>query len=262
MQKSSHARSSVSEARSVSIIGTSSVYTAEELVRLAGLVSDAKLGLIKEKLMRTKQLRPALDGVAAIMSTAKKFEIAEAAFRLLHFSYLPNTSRYIARKIYVAGQDLDGVTQDVWISIWLSHHLFRPGERFTPWMWTIVNRRLRDWLGKWSRQWAHLDSLEDHQDLAETLAGSEVPDRFFALNEAIQLLAPRYRSLIRLRFVDDYSLQDIADATGQSISTVKAQNARALQSLRELLRVSPRCPRENIIQHCEGEHSCSRNLKS
>jgi len=209
----------------------------DELVKMAESVPDATLGLIKEELLRSGRFEAAMNGVAAIMNLAGNDETAGAAFRWLHFSYRAATKNHLQRKLYVAdGEDLDDVTQTIWVSIWASRHSFLPGAPFPPWMWTIVNRRTNEWLEKWFRQWSKLESIEDHSSLRERPAGATDSESLLALRQAIQLLPRKHKRLIQLRLTTDHcSLEQIALTMELQLSTVKTLNARAMQRLRELL---------------------------
>ncbi|SFC76662.1 RNA polymerase sigma-70 factor, sigma-E family [Nocardioides terrae] len=58
------------------------------------------------------------------------------------------------------------------------------------------------------------------------------PELFAALRE----LPPRMRAAVVLRHVEDRSVEDVADALGCSVGTVKSQTARGLAKLRAQLK--------------------------
>lgn len=52
---------------------------------------------------------------------------------------------------------------------------------------------------------------------------------------ALAALPPKMRAAVVLRYVNDLSIEDTADALGCSVGNVKSQTSRALAKLRELL---------------------------
>lgn len=58
-------------------------------------------------------------------------------------------------------------------------------------------------------------------------------DRRILLDRALATLTPRQRAVIVLRFYDDLTERDAAEAMGVSVGTVKSQTHLALRRLRE-----------------------------
>jgi RNA polymerase sigma factor (sigma-70 family) len=63
-----------------------------------------------------------------------------------------------------------------------------------------------------------------------------------AIIRAIQLLSPRQREVVVLRFFADLSVSEAAEACGSSPGSVKTHTSRALARLRELLADDPETP--------------------
>lgn len=58
-------------------------------------------------------------------------------------------------------------------------------------------------------------------------------DRRMLLDDALATLTPRQRAVVVLRYYDDLTERDAADALGVSVGTVKSQTHLALRRLRE-----------------------------
>lgn len=90
---------------------------------------------------------------------------------------------------------------------------------------------------KWGRETAYAaqPGERDHFDegYAEPLADSWVDGA--DVRQALAALPPRQRAVMVLRYFEDLSEADIAQALGVSAGTVKSQASKALATLRELL---------------------------
>jgi RNA polymerase sigma-70 factor (sigma-E family) len=91
--------------------------------------------------------------------------------------------------------------------------------------------------------WRHLAvrrkhaARERHVEPSVPFRGDQLADAD-VLQRALSTLAPRQRAVVVLRVVDDLSEQDVADALGCSIGTVKSSLSRGLERLRDALSAS------------------------
>lgn len=95
---------------------------------------------------------------------------------------------------------------------------------------------LNEHLGIWRRAWRRLEHSTD--ELPERAAPPPVvegTDLDVELWNAIQGLAPRQRAVIVLRYYEDLSEAEIANALDCSEGTVKSTSARSIAKLREQL---------------------------
>jgi RNA polymerase sigma-70 factor (sigma-E family) len=74
-----------------------------------------------------------------------------------------------------------------------------------------------------------------HPDADGPRAAGHDADLRLTLAAALRKLPPRSRAVVVLRYVDDHSIESVAQALGISPAAVKSLNARGLAQLRELL---------------------------
>jgi RNA polymerase sigma-70 factor (ECF subfamily) len=155
------------------------------------------------------------------------------AFLALYERYLQRVTNRVRAK--VPGQDVEDVTQDVFVALVRSLDHYEQRSRFNTWVYTIVNRQIADFYRRRQRKEApaepvDLDSVLEHTALAGEDEG--VDDRAL-MRQALDGLPEHYREVILLRFADGLSFQEIAIERGQTLEAVKSLHRRALQTLRE-----------------------------
>ena len=86
----------------------------------------------------------------------------------------------------------------------------------------------KDFLG----QRAQLQQLHE-----ETLSDQTTPDTdtYMDLHKAIEQLRPEYREVIKLYYLDDLSVKQIAQVLDKNENTVKTQLSRAREMLKTML---------------------------
>jgi RNA polymerase sigma-70 factor (sigma-E family) len=88
----------------------------------------------------------------------------------------------------------------------------------------------------WRRRWRHREVTTDDMTRHEVPVTDEQYDGSrTTLREAVRALAPRQRAVIVLRYYEQLSEAETAEALGVSIGTVKSQASRAIGALRERL---------------------------
>ena len=98
-----------------------------------------------------------------------------------------------------------------------------------PYVRTIL---VRQNVSRWRvRRWRELTT----DQLPERPAGGPDPDARVLLHRALGTLAPRQRVVIVLRYFEDLTEAQTAEALGIAVGTVKSQARDALRRLREVL---------------------------
>ena len=156
------------------------------------------------------------------------------------FEYLFDRYREAILRLFVqrlGGTDgADDLLQETFIKVYINLHRYRPDYTFGQWVYTIARNTFIDFVRK--RQ----EELPIDERFASPPSPTPTPEeRFINLQQRTQLehyleqLTPRYRELIRMRFFDEYSYEEIATKLGLPLGTVKTQIHRAREQMCRLI---------------------------
>jgi RNA polymerase sigma-70 factor (ECF subfamily) len=157
------------------------------------------------------------------------------AFSTLYERYLQivyNRVRYT-----VPEQDVEDVTQEIFIAVMKSLQGFRGESQFSTWLRTLVIRQIANYY----RRKSPLQILEeagsnDEQDVYDK---AEKPDRradmdeSMVLRQALVALPEQYREILLMRFADGLQFNEIATANRKSLEATKSLFRRAVAELRK-----------------------------
>jgi len=133
--------------------------------------------------------------------------------------------------------------QEAFVRAYRALHQFDPAYPFGPWLYRIVTNTSLNHVQRWH---AHETPVEDFPEIVEpgpsgpegsAIRREEVAEVLAAMAE----LPPRYRAALTLRHLQELSYQEVADALGLPLGTVKTHLHRARAMLRA--RLAQREPR-------------------
>ena len=147
-----------------------------------------------------------------------------AAFEQLVLDYGPRVYRYLALRLRDDGAALDAL-QETLTAAWQGlPGLKRPGK-FGPWLLGIAAHKAAD-------------SARNRTPASE--ADVELPgleeEGVLEIREALFALPTHFREVLLLRYFVRLSEEEVAEALGVRVGTVKSRSARARKALLELLR--------------------------
>ena len=198
--------------------------------------------------------RPA-DGPAAELSDEQLFERYtdgdERGFHLLVQRYEPRIQGFLRKRLNDE-ERVEDLTQDTFLRIHRARDSYDPNRKFSTWIHTIANNLLKNEFRNRSRRREMVFS-----DLRAESAPSGAPSRPVefestradpeyeayrselrdAIDTAIERMDEHHRVPFVMREVDDLSYEEIADAIGIPVGTVKSRLNRARNSFRSLLPV-------------------------
>jgi len=185
----------------------------------------------------------------ALVSAAKTGDLP--AFNQLVLTY-QSLAYNVAYRIVGDGDSAADATQDAFIKAYKALNSFR-GQSFKPWLLRIVTNTCYDYLRAKKRKptsnlddaivnpehsWRLVDPAESPESYAERIELGR------ALQQAIDQLPPEQRTIVILSDMQGFTYDEIAEATGVSLGTVKSRLSRARAKLRDYLQ-----EQEELLPH-------------
>ena len=133
--------------------------------------------------------------------------------------------RYVKNSI-----DTDDVFSEVFLAYFKKERTFESEEHRKAWLIRVTINCAKDLLGRR----AQLQPLHEETSPAQTVRDA---DTYMDLHIAIEQLRPEYREVIKLYYLDDLSVKEIAQILNKNENTIKTQLARARDTLRTVLEV-------------------------
>ncbi len=157
------------------------------------------------------------------------------AFFALYDRYFKKVYNRVRSK--VPPQDVEDVTQEVFIALLRSLHSFKEEARFNTWLYTIVNRHIADFYRRRNRRSSPNEAevdLESGMNVASAF-DSNVIDQRLLVQGALNRVPEHYQEIVLMRFADGLSFSEIAEQRHQSLEAIKSLYRRAIQAIRGAL---------------------------
>lgn len=181
---------------------------------------------------------PDADLVAACR--APELDGFEAAFEGLYRKYRDRVYS-IAYRITGSAMDAMDVVQESFGLVFRKLDSFRSGSLFSTWLFRIVVNCSIDLRRRERARFVRSDELDsasevvvDPRDGPEATASTH--ELGGQVQAAIQMLSPKLRVILALRYLEDMSYEELAATLGLSLGTVKSRLARAHLALEKLVR--------------------------
>lgn len=129
------------------------------------------------------------------------------------------------------------ILQEVFLLIWRKLRWLREPELFRPWCYRIASRAAFRILRR-ERRWSKLADvpLPDLAEVPEETASSDLLEHLPGLLDRV---SPASRPVLVLHYLQEMSLQEVADILGLSLGTAKSRLAYGLATLRKNVRSLP-----------------------
>ena len=140
--------------------------------------------------------------------------------------------------------DADDLTIEAFGKAFRNLESYTPNFAFSTWLFKIATNNCIDFIRKKQSSPSIIDQGPDEMDTytiniqSDTLDPEEAlinRQKFAQLREVVDMLKPRYKTLIELRYYKEYSYEEISKELTLPIGTIKAQLFRAKTLLYNIL---------------------------
>ncbi len=167
----------------------------------------------------------------------------ESALRALIERYLKPVYNFVYRYVGNEGGAED-ITQESFVKAWKHLRRFDQKRKFKTWIFTIAKNTALNWIKKKRPALiSEFENWEGDNELSDSIADpSPLPEELFErselsikLSSAMDKLNPNHRTVLLMRYKENFTFQEISESLGKPLHTVKSQHRRALIKLREIL---------------------------
>ena len=122
---------------------------------------------------------------------------------------------------------------------------YTPNYAFSTWLFKIASNNCIDYIRKRRTSTISIDQTSDDQETQTITIQSDTLDpeehmindqKIKLLRDVVSKLKPRYKTLVELRYFNEYSYEEISEELALPLGTVKAQLYRARELLYNILK--------------------------
>ncbi len=162
----------------------------------------------------------------------------DVAFEFLFTRYKESIRRLLTSKFGGGGglPDLDDLLQETFIKVYVNIHKYNPQYTFGQWIYTIARNTAIDYCRKRQDELSLDDRLLSSESLSPSPEESVINSQKRAhIENCIIRLTPTQQQLFRMRFLDEYSYEEIAEKLSMPLGTVKTNIHRARANMCRLI---------------------------
>lgn len=141
---------------------------------------------------------------------------------------------YYVRRLVANEEDAWDVLQDVWVKAYRGLGALRETNRFRVWLYSIAHKTAMSHMREAYRE---RDVMDDQEmpEAAEEFSESPNSEDAERVHAALDLIEVHFREVLTLHFLDDLSVQEVAQVIGVPVGTVKSRLFYARQELRKIM---------------------------
>ena len=151
--------------------------------------------------------------------------------------YQERIIRYVIRISGISYQEAEDVAQEVFLKAYVNLNNFNQEKKFFSWLFSIAHNEI---VSYWRKNKKRLKDISiEGEELAEKLgADFKMIEKIDSANnkdfvkQAISKLDFKYREVLQLKYIDDYSYEEISDIIKKPTATVGTLISRAKKILK------------------------------
>lgn len=161
----------------------------------------------------------------------------ESAFNRLVLKYQERIYWH-ARRMTGNHLDADEILQEVLLVIYNKLKTFEFKSSVYTWIYTITNTRSLNFIKrKKLRSILSLSDIQNYENTSENISADiDQKQKLEMIEKALQKLPVKQREVFIMRNYDEMSYEEIAEITGKSTGTLKANYFHALNKIKELVK--------------------------
>ncbi len=167
------------------------------------------------------------------------------AFDELYKRFAENLHYYFWRKLKKDAEKAEDFVQDIFTKIIEKPHLFDTSRNFKTWVFSVANNMCKNEYQKMEVRSSVQNGLDESYAITENEKSPlhELSDKEFVeqLNTLLSQMDTKHSEVFRLRHIDGFSLQEIAEVLEIQVGTVKSRLFYATKHItKELEQFNPK----------------------
>ncbi len=155
-----------------------------------------------------------------------------AAWRAWYDEHFARLAAYVAWRCGNIPDLTDDVLQETWLTAVRKLRSFDPAKApFAAWLCGIAANTARNAIRSRRRQRKRTESIGEHQPASDV--DRAAIDRAERVADALSTLPDHYEAVLRAKYLDRMTVEEIAASRGESLKAVESLLARARQAFRE-----------------------------
>jgi RNA polymerase sigma-70 factor (ECF subfamily) len=159
------------------------------------------------------------------------------AFGVLVERYEEKLLRY-GRRFLSSREDIEDIVQDVFMSAYQNIKSFDTAQRFSPWVYRIAHNAFVNGLRRHARNpllLVDFDTLISHPVYEDPAPRErEEEEMRVMIEKGLDRLAPKYREVLILYYMEGMAYKEVADILGVPVSTVGIRIKRGKEALKKI----------------------------